>query len=66
METVTERWITYEYGPEGMKEPFVSWFAGAYTWEELIAQIEDDRWGSGYRITSRKERTVTYGDWDEL
>lgn len=65
-ETVTERWITYEYGPEGMEEPFVSGRAGRYTWKELIAQIEDDRWGSNYTITHRKERTVTYTDWEEV
>lgn len=65
METVTERMITYEYGPEGMKQPFVSWVAGQYTWEELISQIEDDRWGGGYEVTSRKERTIIYGDWEE-
>lgn len=66
METVTERLITYQYGPDSMAVPFTSTVGGVYTWEELISRIEDDRWGSGYEIISRKERTVTYGDWEEL
>lgn len=66
METVTERWITYEYGPNGGEKPFVSWVSGPYTWEELIAKIGDERWGSPYRITRRMERMVTYTDWEEV
>lgn len=66
METVIERSITYEYGPNDMERPFMSWVSGRYTWDELIAQIEDDRWGSDYTITSRKERTIIYGEWGEV
>lgn len=66
METVTERLITYQYGPESMVIPFTNTVGGVYTWDQLISFIEEDRWGSGYTITSRKERTVIYGDWEEL
>lgn len=64
-ETRVERSITYEYGPAGMDQPFRSKVSGFYTWEQLVAQIEDRRWGSGYEIIARDEREITYGDWVE-
>ena len=66
MKTVTERLITYQYGPDSMAVPFTNTVGGVYTWNQLISFIEDDRWGSGYEIISRKERTIIYGDWEEL
>lgn len=62
-ETKIERSITYEYGPAGMNPPFQGKVGGFYSWDELIAHIEDDRWGSGYEIVARDEREITYGDW---
>lgn len=65
MDIVTERLITYEYGVASMIVPFTSSVGGVYTWDELIEQINDDRWGSPYKIVNRKERTIIYGDWEE-
>lgn len=28
--------------------------------------ITYDRWGSDYTITSRQERTIIYGEWEEV
>lgn len=64
METKVERQIVFEYGPDGSK-PFQEVVAGFYTWDELTGQIRDSRWGSPYREISRRERTVTYGDWED-
>lgn len=61
METKIERRIRYEYGPG--THTYDGVFSGFYTWEQLINDIEDDRWGSPYRIISKEERTVTYSDW---
>jgi hypothetical protein len=65
METKIERSITYTYGPDGIAH-FTGKFSGEYTWEQLEGFIREERWGSPYTVTERKERTVTYSDWVDV
>lgn len=59
--TITERRITYEYGPNGAD--YTGVFGGEYSWDQLESMIRDDRWGSSYTVIGREERTVVIGDW---
>lgn len=66
MSTQIERRIVYTYGPKGLLPPFQNAVSGFKTWEELEAKIRDDRWGSPFNIIERQERTITYGEWENV
>lgn len=66
MSTHMERRIVFDYGPKGMDQPFRGEVHGFKTWDELEAEITDERWGSPYTVIQREERRVEFGVWDTV